>query len=83
MRVTQNRIVDSRGNGLSPEDQQIVDDHRFQLYREQNELWEFTAAPEGMASSKMDARRTTPIFQAGLIPSADGLAWQSPQASVV
>jgi halogenation protein CepH len=82
VRVTQNRIVDSRGNNLTPAEQQMVDDHRFQLYREQNELWEFTAAQQSTQPPEDVSRHTTPIFQAGLIPTADGLAWQSPPVYV-
>lgn len=83
VRVTQHRIVDARGNSLTPEEEHLVEDQRTQLFREQNELWEVTAAQHGTLPLEDGYRRTTPIFQAGLVPTADGLAWQSPQASAV
>ena len=78
VKVTEHRIVDSRGASLSDAEQQIVDDQRSQLYREQNEIWEIASSKEGKLGPEEGHRRTTPIFHAGLIPTADGLAWQVP-----
>jgi halogenation protein CepH len=76
VRVTENRIVDSRGNELSPEDEQIVNENRQQLYREQNEQWEFSSVKDGKMNPEERLRSVSPIFEDGLIPTDDGLAWQ-------
>lgn len=77
VRVTSNRIVDARGADLSADEERIVNAQRAQLYREQNELWEIASSKEGQAVAEEEYRRTTPLFEGGLIPTADGLAWQS------
>jgi halogenation protein CepH len=81
VKVTEHRITDSKGADLSDREQQIIEDNRSQLYREQNEMWEFVSINEGKMSPEEADRSAAAIFKEGLSPTADGLAWQVASAS--
>jgi halogenation protein CepH len=76
VKATNHRITDAKGDELSEKELELIEESRSQVFREQNELWEFSADSDKETNPKELGKSTTAIFSGGLVPTADSLAWQ-------